>query len=582
MGKSGNKRKRSKSSKKKRKKPKLELKITAIPSWASKVEKLDRSKKIVDFDRCKTPSGKTLKRVVYFPSKQIACVESWGRTEFDATMDDDVKINKIMKNRPGGYVCSACPNHMMKASEPGGHKARCTFGSIARGQHFKVGDEVQKNGKGEKWTIKEVKKMHTKKSGNDKPWLYTLSNGKEFNGLQAGEYVKVLPWAKCSVCGAKRITKKSAKTAIVKCGDKNVKFKQRPCNSPDDTYVDGWGGNTSANRCPFRHRMVQAYLISPEFQKMLPTEDAKRAKVSKRPDKCSKCKKVMSIGSLVRWCATCENFAVCQACNSKKLEQQGESKKKKDSLVLKWLGNKDDLLDYLPKPRDDISTIVEYFGGGAVYLCEYGHEKRCIFNEVKREAIARLNFLKYTPKEEIEKLPIIYGGESMKMDKFDVLGDGAKLFLGLEIPQKTYRLNYGINPMEGMYWTPARRKQVAENVYRVQNFEVLNKNVFDIDPPSGAHVCHFFDPPYEVDGGAYYNLTSKEDKKDEAVGFQEFGRLRNYILEIERKDPKCMIIVTEGINAEWVKHEDFLEKFKPLDVPESLGHVVYVNKSSEI
>jgi len=578
MGKSGNKRKRTKSGGRRRKKAKLEPKITAIPSWASTVKKLDRSQDFVDFDRCKTPDGKILKRVVYFPSKQIACVESWGRTEFDVTLDDDVEINKEMKNRAGGYVCTACPNHVMKASAPGGHKSKCTFGRIARGQHLKVGDEVQRNGEGRKLTIKKVKKMHTKKSGNDKPWVYTLSNGKQFNGLEASEYIKVLPWATCSACGAKRITKKSVKTAVVKCGDKNVKFKQRPCNSPDDAYVDGWGANTKSERCPFRHRMCQAYLIPPKIQNCLATEDADRAKVSKRPEKCSKCKKVMPIGTVVRWCATCENYAICMACNSKQQEKKAESKKKKDSLVLKWLGNKDDLLDHLPKPRDDINTIVEYFGGGAVYLCEHGQGKKCIFNEVKREAIVRLNYLKFTPKEEIENLPIIYGGESLKMDKFDVLGDGAKLFLGLEIAQKTYRLNYGINPMEGLYWTPRRRKQVADNVYRVKNFEVLNEDVFDIDPPKGADVCHFFDPPYEVDGGAYYNLTSKKDKNDEAVGFQEFGRLRKYILEIERENPHSMIIVTEGSNAKWIKHKDFLKRFKPLDVPEGLGHVVYINK----
>ena len=87
---------------------------------------------------------------------------------------------------------------------------------------------------------------------------------------------------------------------------------------------------------------------------------------------------------------------------------------------MKWLGNKDDILDSLLPLRATDDTIVEYFADKAVYMADHGVGRRCVYNEI-------------TLMAEVAALPIIQLGELMKMDKFDGLCDVAKVFLGLEV-----------------------------------------------------------------------------------------------------------------------------------------------------
>jgi len=381
----------------------------------------------------------------------------------------------------------------------------------------------------------------------------------------------------CNLCGKNRLVKPNHfedVDEIENCQDKYLLWN-RACGTSSDRDIDAYEKPTGNKNtfCPNRHKLKTLSIISPslyENEEHFTKEQYQYSNFNDIPTQCSKCSLKYELGDTCQRCPRECQYSLCQNCaNTKK-------RSRNSNVLLRWMGNKDDILDDLPAPRQTDETIVEYMAGGAVYATKYGENRDVVYNDTCGLCYLRIKYLQHTPQDEIRNLQPPNKLESLRDENFDNLSDGTILMLGLEIAQKTYRMNYQYNPMEGQYLTSERINYIADNKYKVQDWKILKQDfkTIPINSYPGANVTHFFDGPYSEDSGQYYKEGRKNATTEKNNSF--FNDLKNYILAIEKENPESLIIVCEGPNANWVREADFSEKFTQIHCSKN-NHVIFVN-----
>lgn len=200
-----------------------------------------------------------------------------------------------------------------------------------------------------------------------------------------------------------------------------------------------------------------------------------------------------------------------------------------------YYGRKKKIVKSYPKPIHD--TIVEPFAGAAAYSMEY-HEKNVILNELNPKIYLAWDFLIKATPSDILNLPLVEKGQCLNNSEFDNLTDQEKHVIGLFLnpgsstPKKS--------PGNFCAWNEENRKLLSEDVLKVKHWKITN---CDYHMCEDIEATFFIDPPYQGNGGQYYQFGNQKF---------DYEELKNWTLQ-----RKGQIIVCENSEATWMD-------FKPL------------------
>lgn len=200
-----------------------------------------------------------------------------------------------------------------------------------------------------------------------------------------------------------------------------------------------------------------------------------------------------------------------------------------------YYGRKKKIIKYYPKPIHDF--IIEPFAGAAAYAMEY-HDKNVFLFEINPKISGAWEFLIKANPSDILQLPLLKDNQSLNDPEFNNLTDPEKYVIGLFLnpgsstPKKS--------PGNYCAWTEEKRKELSEDVLKVKHWTIING---DYRKASDITATWFIDPPYQGNGGQYYQFGNKGF---DYPGLAEWIQTRN-----------GQIIVCENSEATWMD-------FKPL------------------
>ncbi len=155
--------------------------------------------------------------------------------------------------------------------------------------------------------------------------------------------------------------------------------------------------------------------------------------------------------------------------------------------MFSYLGAKTKIIKQYPAPR--ISPIVEPFCGSARYALQHWENDVYLF-DINPYVTDAWKYLIRATQHEILSLPLLKDGETL--DDY-TLSSGERALIGFNLcrgkskPRKRF---YGWNG-----WTEAKRKQIADNLYKVKHFKIANVGYCNVD--LNVEATWFIDPPYQ-------------------------------------------------------------------------------------
>ena len=151
------------------------------------------------------------------------------------------------------------------------------------------------------------------------------------------------------------------------------------------------------------------------------------------------------------------------------------------------------------------SVIIEPFAGSASYsLRHYEHE--VILVEQDPWVVKVWHYLQQASPSDILGLPILSSKDNLSQYK---LSEPERLFIGYNLARAINRPQY--KPQQRNNWTPAMRQVIADNLYRIKHWKIIQDNYQKIDFPNHEGITWFIDPPYACGGQKYRYHNKKLD-----------------------------------------------------------------------
>ena len=199
-----------------------------------------------------------------------------------------------------------------------------------------------------------------------------------------------------------------------------------------------------------------------------------------------------------------------------------------------YYGSKRKIAKHYPEPVR--KTIIEPFAGTAAYSLYGDRWKKEVILVDKYSVIVDIwKYLQQASEKDIRGLPDMAKGDKVTDHKHLTVVE--RSLIGFCINRGNPRPVITANNYNN--WNRDREK-IADNLYRIRHWTVVEGSYTDIDPNIDA--TWFIDPPYQVKGYKY-----KHNKID-------FKNLSKWVEKLEGQ-----VIVCENVGANWLEFDPLVE-----------------------
>lgn len=170
--------------------------------------------------------------------------------------------------------------------------------------------------------------------------------------------------------------------------------------------------------------------------------------------------------------------------------------------MFSYYGSKSKIVDLYPSPK--YGKIIEPFAGSARYALKYFDRDVLLVD--KYEVIVRIwKWLQQCSKSDIEKLPNLKRGDTIKREDFDCIEQA--WLMGFMVQWNVAAPRLTVSRFVDTEDIIRFKKQIAGSLHKIKHWTIEHGS-YETIPNQDA--TWFIDPPYQVNGGSEYRHNSKK------------------------------------------------------------------------